>query len=140
MQRRDFIKGTCSLCILTGVGWIAGSLESCSNMPVYKTAVNENKVTVPLSLFAQSDIQIIRPAKMDYDIALLKEKDGSYTAILLSCTHTENPLSSTGNSFVCNLHGSRFDKEGQVLKGPAERPLRRYKTTLITDQIIIHLI
>lgn len=139
MERRDFLKGTCSFCLLAGVGWISGSLESCSNMPIYKASVDNNTINVPVSLFTQADRQIIRPTKMDYDIALQKEKDDAYAAILLCCTHADNQLSTMGNGFVCNLHGSQFNKEGQVLKGPAERPLKRYRTTVVADQILIHL-
>ena len=139
MERKDFLKATCSFCALASVAWITGSLASCSNLPIYKTAIYENKVAVPLALFAQSDLQIVRPLRSDYDIALQKEKDGTYTALLLSCTHSENQLSSTGNGFVCNLHGSRFDKEGRVLKGPAEHSLKKYHTNIILDTIIIHL-
>jgi Rieske Fe-S protein len=90
-------------------------------------------------LFAQTDLQIVRPHAFDYDIALQREKDGSYTAILLCCTHTDNQVSFTGNGFVCSLHGSRFDKEGNVLKGPAERSLKKYKTQIIGGNVVIVL-
>lgn len=139
MERRDFLKATCSLCALASVGLAASSLSSCSNLPIYKTTVHNNQITVPVVLFAQSNLQLIRPVKSDYDIALQKGKDGTYAALLLSCTHSENQLSSTGNGYICNLHGSRFDKEGHVLKGPAALPLKKYPTSIVSDNIIITL-
>jgi len=122
-----------------GAGLLVGSLSSCATIPVYKTTVDANKVTVPVSLFAQTDFQVIQPKDLFYNIALRKESNGTYTALLLRCTHADNQLMSTGNGFKCNLHGSSFDKEGHVTQGPAERPLKKYQTEIISDKIIIHL-
>jgi Rieske Fe-S protein len=139
MDRRDFLKQSCIACIAAGAGVVAGSLSSCATLPVYKTAAESNKVTVPVSLFVQGDFQVIQPKGFYYNIGLLKEKNGTYTALLLRCTHADNQLTPTGNGYKCNLHGSTFDKEGHVTQGPAERPLTKYPTELISDQIIIHL-
>jgi len=122
-----------------GAGMLIGSLSSCATVPVYKTAVNANKVMVPESLFAQTDFQVIQPQNLFYNIALRKESNGSYTALLLRCTHADNQLMSIGNGFKCNLHGSTFDKEGEVTQGPAERPLTKYKTEIVSGNIVIHL-
>lgn len=139
MDRRDFVKQSCTLCLAAGAGMVVGSLSSCATLPVYKTTMANNKVTVPVSLFAQSDFQVIQPKDLFYNIGLQKEKDGSYTALLLRCTHADNQLVPTGNGFKCNLHGSAFDKEGQVTQGPAEHSLKKYQTEVISNQVIIHL-
>ena len=117
-----------------------GSLASCAPaLPVYKTQVAGDKVTVPENLFANSDFQLIQPKGMYFNIGLKKEKDGTYTALLLRCTHADNQLIPAGNGFKCTLHGSAFDKEGHVTNGPAERPLKKYQTQIQSDQIIIHI-
>jgi nitrite reductase/ring-hydroxylating ferredoxin subunit len=139
MERRDFIKQTCSLCMIAGAGIALGSLASCSTLPVYQTAINNKQVIVPVSLFDKGNLQIIQPKNLYYNIALKKESDGSYTALLLRCTHADNQLQTTGNGFKCNLHGSTFDQEGQVTIGPAEKPLHKYPTEINNGQIIIHL-
>ncbi len=118
---------------------VIGSLSSCATLPVYQTTFANNQVVVPVSLFAQSNLQIIQPKNYYYNIALKKEANGNYTALLLRCTHADNQLSPTGNGFKCNLHGSAFNQEGQVINGPAERPLKKYTTEIINEQIIIHL-
>ena len=139
MDRRNFVKQSCTICLAAGAGMMIGSLSSCATLPVYKTTMADNKVIVPVSLFAQSDFQVIQPKDLFYNIALQKEKDGSYTALLLRCTHADNQLVPTGNGFKCNLHGSAFNKEGQVTQGPAEHSLKKYQTEVISNQIIIHL-
>ena len=139
MHRRDFIKASCSICIAASSGWIVSNLSSCSPIPVYKTSVIENKIIVPLSRFASGDFQIIRPRNLEYDIALRKESSGEYTALLMRCTHADNQLISTGSGFICDLHGSRFNDEGMVIKGPAELPLKKFPTEIIADNIIVNL-
>jgi Rieske Fe-S protein len=127
------------MCLAVGAGMAIGSLSSCATLPVYKTTITNNRISVPVSLFTQSDFQIIQSKGFYYSIALRKEPGGDYTAFLLRCTHADNQLTPTGNGFTCSLHGSAFNKEGQVTKGPAERPLKKYQTEVISDQIIIQL-
>jgi Rieske Fe-S protein len=57
----------------------------------------------------------------------------------MQCTHQENQLDVTGNGFSCSLHGSQFDKDGNVLKGPAEDHLQRYKTTIKNNNLVIEV-
>jgi len=139
MERRDFIKQSCTVCLAVGAGMAIGSLSSCATVPVYKTVVDANKVIVPVSLFARSNFQIIEPKQLFYNIGLRKERDGTYTALLLRCTHADNQLMASGNGYKCTLHGSTFDKEGRVTQGPAERSLKKYLTEKVSDSIIIHI-
>lgn len=139
MDRRNFIKQSCTVCVALGAGISIASLSSCATASVYQSAIESGKVSVPVSLFAQNDFRIIQPNKFFYSIGLQKEKDGTYTALLLRCTHADNQLTATGKGYQCSLHGSTFDKEGKVTKGPAERSLKKYPTEIISDKIIIHL-
>ncbi len=139
MDRRNFVKQSCTVCLAVGAGMVVGSVSSCATLPVYKTTIANNKISVPVSLFAQSDFQIIQPKDFFYNIGLRKESDGTYIALLLRCTHADNQLIATGKGFKCNLHGSAFDPQGQVTQGPAERSLKRYQTEVMANQIIIHL-
>jgi Rieske Fe-S protein len=139
MDRRDFLKQSCTVCLAAGAGMTIGSLSSCATLSVYNTGVEANKVTVPVVLFTKSGFLIIQPKELFYNIGLRKEKDGTYTALLLRCTHADNQLTSTGNGYKCTLHGSTFDKEGHVTRGPAERALKKYPVEVISDKIIIHL-
>ncbi len=123
--------------MLAGAGMAVGSLTSCATMPVYQTAVINKKIVVPQSLFDKGNLQIIQPKNMYYNVALKKEPGGTYTALLLRCTHADNQLITTGNGFKCTLHGSAYNQEGQVINGPAERPLHQYPTEINNGQITI---
>ena len=136
MLRRDFIKATCGLC---ATGLLINSLSGC--MPaqqVFKGEINDTKIAVPVNLFANSTLVLIRVKKLQYDIALRQMPDKTYSAILLRCSHFANALDVTSKGFTCSLHGSTFTPEGHVKKGPAEKALTSYNVTIDNDTIFIH--
>lgn len=136
MDRRAFLTSSCSVCALAGAGLLAGSLSSCASLPVYSTEMTGSAIEIPISLFSSQPLQLVKAAGLQYEIAVEK-KEGSYRALLLRCTHAENPLTFTGSRFMCPLHGSVFDEDGRVLKGPAERPLKNLATSIQGDQLTI---
>jgi len=141
MDRKEFIQTSCSACMLMTAGFFLSAMPGCTpKYSVFKTEVVDKKLTLPLSAFKQSSLQLVRPKGWYYDIAVEKNNDNTYTALLLQCTHQENQLTPDGNGFHCNLHGSQFDSEGNVRKGPAERPLQRYRTYMDMNSLIIEIL
>jgi len=57
-------------------------------------------------------------------VALMREGERVY-ALSLVCTHLGCTVNVTPGDILCPCHGSSFDREGRVLKGPADRPLQR---------------
>lgn len=53
--------------------------------------------------------------------------DGRICSVVALCSHLGGTLSwnDAERSWDCPLHGSRFTPDGEVLEGPATRPLRR---------------
>ncbi len=139
MERRLFIKTTCTLCAALGAGLTVASFSSCASIPVYAASVSRKRIAVPLSIFGEQNVQIVRANELEYDIALRKESDGRYTALLLRCTHASNPLTVTESGFVCPLHGSRFGVGGDVTHGPATIALKQLATSIEDDKIVIAL-
>jgi Rieske Fe-S protein len=139
MERREFVRNACSICLIAGAEIIVGGLSSCSPLEVYDTLIKDHAITVPRSLLEEKKILILRPENLEYDIALEKRSDGSLCALLLRCTHASNPISFDGNGFSCPLHGSRFDEQGKVTRGPASFPLQQLATRIVGDQIIVSI-
>ncbi|MBW4621701.1 MAG: cytochrome b6-f complex iron-sulfur subunit [Cyanosarcina radialis HA8281-LM2] len=52
----------------------------------------------------------------------------------LGCTFPWNP---NENQFQCPCHGSRYDPEGRVVRGPAPLPLKLVRVTVAEDAIWI---
>jgi cytochrome b6-f complex iron-sulfur subunit len=142
MDRRDFIKkGSCGICVALGSGFLMSALlEACATpLGVYKTASDNKLVRIPLTEFKESNYKIIRVNNYNYDLAVQKNGDGSYTVLELMCTHAGQPLTKTGQNYYCTLHGSQFDHAGHVTKGPAEKNLKQLETTTTKDELLITL-
>ena len=57
------------------------------------------------------------------NVAVYRDQQGIY-AISRVCTHLGCIVKPTGEGFECPCHGSRYDRDGLVTKGPAPRPLQ----------------
>jgi Rieske Fe-S protein len=141
MHRKDFIKGTCGVCVAMGSGFLMSALLSACKTPlgVVKTSAANDLVTIPLNEFEKMDYKLVRLSNYDYDLAIQKNQDGSFTVLVLMCTHAGHPLTKTGNNYYCTLHGSQFTHEGKVTKGPAEKNMTMLDNHIEKDKLIIYL-
>ena len=67
--------------------------------------------------------------------AVLLKDGGAYRAFERACTHqgTNVEWQSGSDSFYCSNHGARFSATGDVLVGPATRPLRPIEVSVAAD-------
>ena len=64
----------------------------------------------------------------------------TFSAIDGVCTHEGCTITGAdGSIFVCPCHGSRYNRSGQVVQGPARASLRQYTTTFASDVVTIAL-
>ncbi len=140
-SRRTFIKNGCALCGALAIGIPAMNfLQACkTSSGLIHADLHQNKIVIPAITLADKTVQVIRSKGLEYDILLVKENEKKYHALLMKCTHQANPLISTQTGLYCNLHGSRFDLNGNVVEEPAKRPLEKYNVTIDNDNIIIHI-
>ncbi|MBS4199374.1 FAD-dependent oxidoreductase [Bacillus sp. FJAT-49732] len=106
--------------------------------PGLKTMVKEN-VNVATNLISG---KLNRPDKEIKDVkegegavvsikggraGAFKKMDGQLFIVDTTCTHMgcEINWNSADQTWDCPCHGSRFSVEGEVIEGPAERPLKR---------------
>lgn len=71
-------------------------------------------------------------------VAVIREEKGYY-AIGLACTHLGCTVAVTPDRLVCPCHGSVFDRRGNVLKGPADRPLPKYAVEDKGDHLLVYM-
>lgn len=57
-------------------------------------------------------------------VVLMRDSSGFY-ALSLVCTHLGCTVAVTEDALSCPCHGSRFDRQGKVERGPANRNLER---------------
>jgi Rieske Fe-S protein len=137
MERRTFIKNSCIFCVGNAIA--LPFLNSCQSIPIYKTTSLNKKIKVPVTAFGESNYLVVKPADINYDIAVMKKSNSEYFSLVMNCTHADNPVIFTGKYFQCNLHGSTFSIYGKVEKGPAEKSLVRLQCELIENEININL-
>jgi cytochrome b6-f complex iron-sulfur subunit len=139
MERRVFIKQGCAACM--GLIGTAVLLESCgSSLPLVKTIPENKTLSIPESKFSNNNnLVVVRSSSFENDILLIKDHTG-YRALNLRCTHEGVGLTATDKKIFCTAHGSIFDFQGNVVKEPALRPLTQFRTEILNENIVIHLI
>jgi Rieske Fe-S protein len=108
-------------------------------MQVLRAQADKGIIEVDVTAFAAANAVIVRAENMEYDILLVKQDTDVYKALLMQCTHRDYALNANTVGLYCTAHGSRFDLSGNVLEGPATAPLKRFKTSLQQNKIIVQL-
>jgi nitrite reductase/ring-hydroxylating ferredoxin subunit len=127
LSRRDFLKlardGLLALSGLLGLGGLIRFLD-------YQT---EPPPPTDFDLGPASD----PPAgtrKVIPDIPALLIHDASgFSALSLVCTHLGCTVEEEAEGFACPCHGSHFDPQGKVTRGPANKPLRSLRVETTED-------
>lgn len=135
MQRREFVA-TCSAC----VGLV---LSGCASLVTHAVPVSAGRARVSLAAFPElarpgGTIRIL-PDGMTEPIYVLARDDGAFGALSPICTHRGCTVDVSGDRLVCPCHGSTYDRDGRVLKGPAQRALTRYPVTRSGDELVIEV-
>jgi cytochrome b6-f complex iron-sulfur subunit len=74
-------------------------------------------------------------------IMIVRTSDTEVMAISAICTHDgcENLYTASSKTFDCPCHGSKFSITGEVITGPARRPLALYTATLANNIVTVTL-
>ena len=131
MDRSEFLKylGTGTLMTCAGC-----NLVSCdSNDDPAPTA----GFTLDLTLPANSALQTTGGSLSKDGIIIARISGSEFTAVSQACTHqgTNVNYRSSQQDFLCPNHGSIFDKNGLVKKGPATSALKKYNTELTGNNL-----
>lgn len=99
-------------------------------------------VTVPVDgtspLASVGSAALVRSTSAD--ILVAHTGADAFSALTATCTHEACTITGYRSpTYVCPCHGSQFNTSGQVLNGPATRPLRTYPTQLIGTNLQIQL-
>ena len=117
MPRRDFL-GLSALASAAAALLFAGlGMLRLPKAAVLPSPSRRFRVTLPESL-ADGE-PYVPPGRT---VALFRKNSAVY-AVSTVCTHLGCIIKPTAGGFDCPCHGSRFAPDGEVLKGPAPRPL-----------------
>jgi len=76
---------------------------------------------------------------LDKPAVLIRLPNGNYEALSAKCTHLGCTVAfkQSEEIFYCNCHGSEFNIDGKVLKGPAALPLPQYSVAISGNNIFV---
>lgn len=135
-RRRFVLDGTSAVAILS-----AGVLGGCATLTVRQVEPVNGRLELPLAqypeLAQQNGALRVRVPGDDTPIYVLASGSQQFTALSPVCTHLGCTVDIQGSVLVCPCHGSTYNREGAVVRGPAERPLRRYRATVGSDQVLV---
>ena len=133
MDRRGFLR---TLPVLTAVGTSTLASGGCAGLKYISPGGTNGALTVRATEVPTGGA-LVQSGDMVHPIWVRREESGVVAALLLRCTHRGCQPDPVGDRLVCPCHGSEFDTSGEVLTGPAERPLTRYEVEVEGDFWIV---
>jgi cytochrome b6-f complex iron-sulfur subunit len=143
LDRRDFLK---ALAASGGVAALGTFLAGCApSLTTGSGASAGSGITLDLtkpenrSLAAVGGALALEANSLDPKGLLLYRKDESTVlAFSRKCTHLGCAVGEFKNGVaLCPCHGSQYDTSGNVIKGPAPKPLTTYPATLSGTTVTI---
>lgn len=107
-------------------------IASASNFIVENADVAKNLIKSKLSMAENNvDIQPGEAKIVDIDghkRGVFRDKKGNLHTVDTTCTHLgcEVQWNSAEQSWDCPCHGSRFTYDGEIIEGPAQKPLNKF--------------
>jgi cytochrome b6-f complex iron-sulfur subunit len=137
MERRDFLNKCGTLCAVGIGGAMLVNLAACKSPEFTASAMDGNRIKVMKSDFpAEKSFIVVKNPTGDAPIYIHRTGE-NYMAILLHCTHRGCTVNAGADELKCPCHGSRYSTDGQVIKGPAQKPLKSYPVD--TDQVALYI-
>jgi nitrite reductase/ring-hydroxylating ferredoxin subunit len=140
IDRRRFLR---QVEVLAG-GVMCGALPllagGCAARARYVTpTVLGDRLAVPAARLGAAGGLLVEDPRSDLPIYLRRTADGAYTAVSTRCGHRGCQVEPGAEKMVCPCHGSEYTFAGEILQGPTERPLARYRVTADADTVYIHV-
>lgn len=139
MERRHFIKSLERVAAGFLCVGVSGLAAGCSGLRYVPSTRDGNRLIVRRADAGDGTQLLIEDPQLPRAVYLHRFADGTYAAVFTRCTHQGCQVEPAGDRLACPCHGSEYRLTGEVLRGPAERPLQRYTVTTDSEHIYIHL-
>jgi len=127
LSRRDFLKlardSILALSGLLGLGGLIRFLDSQTEPPA----------PTDFDLGPAADYPAGTRTVIPEVPAFLIHDESGFSALSLVCTHLGCTVEEKAEGFACPCHGSRFDPQGEVRRGPANKPLGKLRPEMTED-------
>ncbi|MDZ7345013.1 MAG: ubiquinol-cytochrome c reductase iron-sulfur subunit [candidate division KSB1 bacterium] len=151
-SRREFCVNVCQMASLVAFGGtLSALLSGCSSedpvssapdLPRIQASAVGGRITIAID--AASPLASVGSAALvQYSggaLLVAHTAQDSFLALSAICTHQGCTITGYSNQvYTCPCHGSQFNTEGQVRRGPAASPLRKFQTQFANNQLTISL-
>jgi len=145
MDRRNFIKNTCTACLSATA--IAALAVSCTPTRYVAGRLNKDGIIVDKDDFkvrqnggtAYSSFIMVRNDALKFPVCIYRLNDQEYSALWMKCSHQGAELQASGDVLQCSAHGSEFNNKGEVTNGPAATKLKTFPVTVTGTELFIDL-
>ncbi len=119
-----------------GIGLAAASLAACSSGGDSGSSSGEASAA-PDVLTTTADVPVGSGIVVG-EVVVTQPEAGDFKGFSAVCTHTGCLINEVADGTInCPCHGSKFSLDGEVVNGPATRPLNAEAITVQGDSIII---
>ena len=133
-DRRHFIQCASTLIFGSVIASTCGKLDPITDvLEADEILIISGRATLEFSRFPNlrnvgSSSQFRIDGIKDRLIAV-RLSDAEFTVLSRICTHRQCTVAYDGieNTMACPCHGSEYDVNGNVINGPASRPLKKYQ-------------
>lgn len=133
MDRRTFVRQVSGAAAGVGCGAL---LTGCAALPYVEGLDGERGVTVLKADLAEQRFVLVETRIRTRPVFLSVFENG-FRAVSTRCSHRGCAVAPEGELLECPCHGSRFEFDGTVLNGPADRDLERFEIEDEGDRITI---
>ena len=135
-DRREFVvTGAAALAVVL--------LPACASLVTRRVPLENGQVRLSLrqhpELAEPRGSLRLMPEGWEDPLYLLALEGGGFAALSSICTHRGCTVDLGGPGLSCPCHGSQYDREGRVTRGPAARALQRYPVRTTGDELIIEV-
>ncbi len=121
ISRRTLFAGACAVLALGGSGIPAAAQSVVKKLPGGKLSVKLKDLPELANVGGAVKIGSIKGVP----IAVSRTSASKYVAFNLLCPHQQFPVERNEQGWVCKLHGSEFEPDGDLILGPATTALKR---------------
>ncbi len=140
MDRRKFLSDACKICAGgIALGGVVSAFSSCVTSTRIKATIYNQTIAIPATSWVSSKGVVVQCNELPFYLLCVKVDDKNYSTLEMKCTHQDQPLNYTQDKLYCASHGSQFDLQGNAIAPPAQKTLKKFKTEIVNDQILIHL-
>lgn len=124
-------------------GAALGGLLGCAATLTYPATVVDGQIFLSRSKLEQlagvNKPVVVKAPDLPNPVILIPLEEKNFRAVSAKCTHLGCHVRPAKNFLVCPCHGSTYNLQGKVIRGPAPRALTTFPVEVNGDRVKIIL-